>query len=132
MDTALRRRFSFIELMPDSTLLHGARIINLPLDEFLETLNRRLAENEGREKQIGHAFLLDQGLPISQPEEFARRFRQEILPLLQEYCYEEYDQLASYLGDQIVDAKGQTLNADILEDDEKLIEALTALVLHEG
>jgi 5-methylcytosine-specific restriction protein B len=132
MDTALRRRFSFIELMPDSTLLHGARIINLPLDEFLDTLNRRLAENEGREKQIGHAFLLDQGQPISQPEEFARRFRQEILPLLQEYCYEEYDQLASYLGDQIVDAKGQTLNTDFLKDDEKLIEALTALVLHEG
>jgi 5-methylcytosine-specific restriction protein B len=75
---------------------------------------------------------LDQGQPISQPEEFARRFRQEILPLLQEYCYEEYDQLASYLGDQIVDAKGQTLNTDFLKDDEKLIEALTALVLHEG
>ncbi len=128
MDAALRRRFSFIELMPDSSLLHGARIINLPLDEFLETLNRRLAETEGREKQIGHAFLLDQGQPVSQPEEFARRFRQEILPLLQEYCYEEYDQLANYLGDQIVDSKGQSLNAEILFDDEKLIDALSKLV----
>lgn len=131
MDTALRRRFAFIEMMPDSSLLHGARVGNLPLDEFLETLNRRIAKVEGREKQIGHAFFLDQGQPINQPEEFARRFRQEILPLLQEYCYEEYDQLASYIGDQIVDVKSQMLNSDIIKDDEKLIESLVQLLLEE-
>jgi 5-methylcytosine-specific restriction enzyme B len=128
LDAALRRRFAFLELMPDTSLLREARVNNLLLDEFLEYLNNRIAANEGREKQIGHAYLLDQGLPISQPDEFARRFRQEILPLLQEYCYEDYATLAKYLGDQIVQSDTQELNEEVLQDDDKLIEALTALI----
>jgi 5-methylcytosine-specific restriction protein B len=128
MDTALRRRFAFVEMMPDTSLLVGAAINGLPLDDLLLTLNRRIAVTEGREKQIGHAFLLDGEQPLSQPAEFGRRFRQEILPLLQEYCYDDYAELAHYLGDQLVDKKEGALNMEILSDDDRLIEALTAVV----
>jgi 5-methylcytosine-specific restriction enzyme B len=124
LDAALRRRFSFIELMPDLSLLHGAKVNELALDDFLEGLNQRIAENEGREKQIGHAFLLENGQPVKEPAEFARRFRQEVLPLLQEYCYEDYSTLANYLGDQLVNRQAQSLNSEIINDDEALIEAL--------
>ncbi len=128
MDTALRRRFAFVEMMPDASLLVGAAINGLPLDDLLLTLNRRIAVAEGREKQIGHAFLLDGELPLSEPAEFGRRFRQEILPLLQEYCYDDYAELAHYLGDRLVNGSEGTLNMEILADDDRLIEALTAVV----
>jgi 5-methylcytosine-specific restriction protein B len=128
MDTALRRRFAFVEMMPDASLLVGAAINSLPLDDLLLTLNRRIAVTEGREKQIGHAFLLDGEQPLRQPAEFGRRFRQEILPLLQEYCYDDYAELAHYLGDQLVNRKEGMLNMEILSDDDRLIEALTAVV----
>ena len=103
LDAALRRRFAFIELMPDVELLRGAKVGTLALDDFLEELNRRIAKTEGREKQIGHSFLLEGDEPITEPDEFARRFRQEILPLLQEYCYDDYSALASYIGAKLVE-----------------------------
>lgn len=124
LDAALRRRFAFLELMPNSSLLEGGKIRALPLDEFLDKLNERIAAKEGREKQIGHSFLMEDGVAISDPEEFARRFRQEILPLLQEYCYDDYRVLAEYIGDELVDQDGQTLNGERLADPEALIGAL--------
>ncbi len=124
LDAALRRRFAFLEMMPDSEILGGARVRNLPLDEFLEELNRRIARKEGREKQIGHSFLLEDGEPISEQEEFARRFRQEILPLLQEYCYDDYSVLASYIGEKLVNKEAQTLNWEILGDPDELVGVL--------
>jgi len=87
-------------------------------------LNRRSARTEGREKQIGHAYLLEADKPIESVEEFARRFRQEILPLLQEYCYDDYAELAQYIGEKLVDKEGQTLNQAILRDSNRLLETL--------
>ncbi|HOK45112.1 MAG TPA: AAA family ATPase, partial [Bryobacteraceae bacterium] len=125
LDAALRRRFAFLELMPDSSLLRG-KVGNLLVDEFLDELNRRIAEREGREKQIGHSFLLDGDGPVVDPGEFARRFRQEILPLLQEYCYDDYTVLAKYIGEKLVDKDAQMLNEEILAKPDRLIEALEA------
>lgn len=124
LDAALRRRFAFIELMPDTELLRGASVGALMLDDFLEGLNRRVAKTEGREKQIGHSFLLEGASPVADAEEFARRFRQEILPLLQEYCYEDYGALAGYIGTKIVNREANTLDVDCLNDHDALIEAL--------
>jgi len=124
LDAALRRRFAFVELMPDSTLLAGGKVGALILSQFLDELNRRIAAKEGREKQIGHSFLLDGTGPVSEPEEFARRFRQEILPLLQEYCYDDYGVLAEYVGGALVDQEGQMLNSEILADSDRLLAAL--------
>jgi 5-methylcytosine-specific restriction enzyme B len=124
LDAALRRRFAFIELMPNSLLLEGGKVGNLLLDEFLDELNHRIAAKEGREKQIGHSFLLEGDDPISEPEEFARRFRQEILPLLQEYCYEDYGLLAGYIGEKLVNKEAQMLNDDVLASPDQLIKAL--------
>jgi 5-methylcytosine-specific restriction enzyme B len=124
LDAALRRRFAFIELMPNIDVLRGAKVGTLALDDFLEELNRRIAKTEGREKQIGHSFLLDGDEPISDSDEFARRFRQEILPLLQEYCYDEYGALASYIGAKLVDKDAQTLDHEQLNDTDALLAAL--------
>jgi 5-methylcytosine-specific restriction protein B len=55
------------------------------------------------------------------PDEFARRFRQEILPLLQEYCYADYAALTKYLGPGMVDEAGQTLIMDVIGNTESLL-----------
>jgi 5-methylcytosine-specific restriction protein B len=132
LDVALRRRFAFVEMLPDAELLRGAKVRDLALDDFLEELNRRIAHRQGREKQIGHSFLLDREQPISDPDEFVRRFRQEILPVLQEYCYDDYAALAEYLGPRLVDAQAQTLNEDLLADTEALLRALEEEFVRRG
>lgn len=124
LDAALRRRFAFIELMPDVEILRGASAGDLALDEFLEELNRRIAHAEGREKQIGHAYLLTGGDPISEVEDLARCFREDILPLLQEYCYDDYGVLARFIGDALVDAEAQMLAQETVADAESLVSAL--------
>ncbi len=124
LDAALRRRFAFIECMPDTELLHGAAVGELALDDFLEGLNQRIARFEGREKQVGHSYLLVDGQPVDEVEEFAARFREEILPLLQEYCYDDYAMLAKFIGTELVDADAGTLNAEKVDDAEQLVAEL--------
>ena len=89
------------------------------------------SRREGREKQIGHAVLLQDGQPLSEPDELARRFRQEILPLLQEYCYDEYEALADLIGDKLVDRESQTLRQEVLSDNEKLLSVLESEFSHD-
>jgi 5-methylcytosine-specific restriction protein B len=122
LDAALRRRFAFIECMPDNE--HGAAVGDLALDDFLEGLNQRIARFEGREKQVGHSYLLVDGQPVDEIEEFAARFREEILPLLQEYCYDDYAMLAKFIGRELVDADAGTLDAEKVDDAEQLVAAL--------
>ena len=124
LDAALRRRFAFLECMPDSELLHGAAVGDLALDDFLDGLNQRIARFEGREKQVGHSYLLVDGQPVDEVDEFAARFREEILPLLQEYCYDEYATLAKFIGSELVDADAGTLDAEKVDDAEQLVAAL--------
>lgn len=128
LDAALRRRFAFLELMPDSQKLQGAAVGGLALDELMETLNARISKHVGREKQLGHSYFLDGGQPVTDPDQFAQRFRQEILPVLQEYCYEDYRLLTDYLGSKLVDADAQRLNDAVLNDPTELIAALIQLV----
>lgn len=124
LDTALRRRFAFIEMMPDIELLSGASVGDLELSDFLTGLNQAIERVEGREKQIGHSYFLhDDGRPVSTIEEMGARFREEILPLLQEYAYDESKVLVEILGGELVDA-ANGLNVDVIEDDAQLVAAL--------
>lgn len=132
LDAALRRRFAFIEVGPDLELLRGAKVGGLPLDDFLEELNRRVVQYEGREKRIGHAYLLNDGEPVTEPEELARRLQQEVLPLLQEYCYDDYARLAEYLGPSLVDMDSQALKAGLVDNADLLLEALETEFVKSG
>ena len=124
LDTALRRRFGFVELMPQADLLRGASVEGLQLDEFLSRINAAITESVGREKQIGHSFFLDGDQPITDAAEFARIFKQEIVPLLQEYSLDDFDILAELLGERIVDRQAKQLSSEVLNTPESLLEAL--------
>ncbi len=123
LDTALRRRFGFVELMPDPGLL-ASKVGGLRLDDLLRALNQRVTKEAGREKQIGHSFFLRDGQPVTDEAEFAEIFRDEIVPLLQEYAVDDYDELAEYLGPKIVDREALTLDNEILSDPSRLLDAL--------
>ncbi|WP_405661794.1 McrB family protein [Streptomyces sp. RK9] len=121
LDAAVRRRFAFLELLPDSAPLQGCHVDQLHLADLLDTLNQRIRTHLDREKQIGHAFFLPGGAPVDSAAELAAIVRSEILPLLQEYAYDDYTLLAAFLGDDLVDTATHTLR-DL--SDEDLVTAL--------
>jgi len=133
LDTALRRRFGFIELMPDPTVL-GDTVVgdSIPLGPWLEALNRRILDYVGRDArnlQIGHAYLLDdKGRPVNDFARFARILRDDILPLLQEYCYEDYATLTKILGSSLVDETRQRIRHELFDPARRddLVQALLA------
>ena len=102
MDTALRRRFSFIEKMPDAELLKGVEVTqsgeSLDVGEMLETINNRIEFLFDREHTIGHAFFMKLK---SNPsiDVLADIFKRSVVPLLQEYFYEDYEKIQLVLGD---------------------------------
>jgi 5-methylcytosine-specific restriction protein B len=129
LDTALRRRFGFIELMPDSTILGDAVVRSIPLGAWLDALNRRICDHVGRDArnlQIGHAYLLDRDEPVSEFSRFARIVQDDIVPLLEEYCYEDYGALERVLGRGLVDVNNLRIRHELFspsrEDD--LVQAL--------
>ena len=58
MDTALRRRFDFIEMMPDLNKLDGIEVDGINISKMLETLNKRIEVLYDREHTLGHAFFM--------------------------------------------------------------------------
>lgn len=123
MDTALRRRFKFREMMPDADILRSLDIqkievsgttIDIPM--MLEAMNDRIAFLFDREHTIGHAFFA--GLKEdSSLERLAGIFEKAIIPLLQEYFYEDYQKIQLVLGDN---AKADNRDKFIVDEQVKL------------
>ncbi len=109
--------------MPDSDALEGAAVGGLSLSTFLDSLNDRIRKKVGRERQIGHAVFFQGGRIISTPEEFGDVFRHELLPLVQEYLYDSYRDLAELLGADIVDSELERVT-DYLDDPAALCTRL--------
>lgn len=129
LDVALRRRFGFIELLPDYSLLQGVSIKNLPLGEWLKELNLRIIEylgQDARNLQIGHSYFLENEKPISSPKKFKRVIEEDIVPLIEEYCYGDYALVSKILGNGMIDSKNKTVKENLFEDDniDTLINAL--------
>lgn len=94
LDTALRRRFEFIEMMPDvSKLSMDCEGINL--QELLKAINTRIEYLLDREKTIGHAFFIS----VENLEDLKKVFKNKIIPLLQEYFYNDYALISAVLND---------------------------------
>ena len=131
LDTALRRRFGFIELMPDISVLGNTTIEGVPLGPWLKALNERICAHVGRDArnlQIGHSYLLEKGRPIGDIATFTRVLQEDILPLLEEYCYEDYTTLEKILGSGLIDTQNQQAHYDLfdLSNRNLLVQALLA------
>lgn len=120
MDTALRRRFDFIEMMPDSTLFVGHDVIDigsgntLNLGKLLDRLNQRIEVLYDREHTLGHAFFYPAYQAVKNGDHagallvLKEAFQTKVIPLLQEYFYEDWQKIRLVLGDnQKRDASGK-------------------------
>mgnify|MGYP004623388313 FL=1 len=106
IDTALRRRFRFKEMLPDASVLNGISIEGISISEMLTRMNRRISVLYDREHTIGHAYFI----PLREKpaiEKLAEIFENAIIPLLQEYFYEDYEKIRLVLGDNKKDNKDE-------------------------
>ena len=98
IDTALRRRFLFREMLPAPKVLADISVEDLSISELLARLNKRITVLYDREHTIGHAYFMP--LKASPTvETLAEIFTNNIIPLLQEYFYEDYEKIRLVLGD---------------------------------
>lgn len=121
MDTALRRRFEFIEMMPDYSALKvsekdsycvGSGETAIDLVKLLKTLNNRIAALYDREHMLGHAFFIPvveqiiNGDHEQALDELAKAFKTKIIPLLAEYFFEDWQKIRLVIGDNQKENKG--------------------------
>lgn len=98
IDTALRRRFRFKEMLPDAEVLDGIYVDDISIKDMFVKMNNRIAVLYDTEHTLGHAYFL----PLkAKPtvETLASIFADSIIPLLQEYFYEDYEKIRLVLGD---------------------------------
>ena len=95
MDTALRRRFEFVEMMPEYDNLNKINIEGINIGEMLKAINERIEYLYDRDHTIGHAYFIN----VSDIKTLANVFKNKILPLLQEYFYDDWEKIRLVLGD---------------------------------
>lgn len=121
LDTALRRRFQFEELMPDSSVIEGSlgngRIEDgengtIDLRKLLEAVNRRIRFLLSRDMTIGHSYLID----VQNFDDLKNVLCSRIIPLLQEYFYDDWHRIQLVFRD--VGANGEKLEHQIIRHTE--------------
>lgn len=95
LDTALRRRFEFEELQTDYNTLPGDQVAGVELRAMLKAMNDRIEYLYDRDHTIGHAYFMG----VDSLEKLQRLFRHKIIPLLQEYFYEDWAKVRLALND---------------------------------
>lgn len=128
MDTALRRRFHFEEMMPNSSLLENLVVDGIKIDNLLEIINKRVEYLYDRDHTIGHAYFMSlENLETKEDKkaELENIFRNKIIPLLQEYFYDDWEKVRLVLGDGFVEkieVKSDIFDEDLIKDSEYLEE----------
>lgn len=102
LDLALRRRFTFIEMSPNPSLLADIDVKGIKVDQLLDTLNKRIKILLDRDHCIGHAYFMPLVSIKDDSEKFAllkNIFQQKIIPLLQEYFFDDWEHIHAVLNE---------------------------------
>lgn len=109
LDVALRRRFTFVELMPQPELLsESSKATGVPLDKLLTVLNRQLEAYLDRDHQIGHSYLMN----LTTVADLRFAWEHKVMPLLQEYFYGDGEKLLAVLGNTFIDKSSIAVGDD--------------------
>ena len=118
LDTALRRRFSFVEMQPKPDIL--SKVGEVDLSKLLKTINQRIELLIDKDHQIGHSYFIG----IEDLDGLKRTFKDKIIPLLEEYFYGDFGKIGLVLGgafiklaeNQVAFPKNFEYEKDFLED----------------
>ena len=94
LDSALRRRFTFKEMMPKAELVPEENNVR----SIFEIINQRIEVLKDREHQIGHSYFMG----VENEDDLKDVFYDKIIPLLQEYFYGDYEKIQLVLGEGFV------------------------------
>ena len=127
LDTALRRRFHFVEMMPDPEHeLISDDVEGVDTRKMLKAMNERISLLLDREHQIGHTYLFE----VTDMKSLSDKFRNAIFPLLQEYFYDDWSKIRAVLGgagfvaEQTLDYTAQLWESDLVDEDRVIYERL--------
>lgn len=118
LDTALRRRFSFIEMPPKPHLIKSVDktsegvIGGIDLAELLKVINRRIEQLMDKDHMIGHSYFMN----INTVSDLKKAFQNKILPLLQEYFYGDFGKIGLILGRGFMEDVQNGLEEDVFAD----------------
>ncbi|KZN29045.1 hypothetical protein N480_09765 [Pseudoalteromonas luteoviolacea S2607] len=103
MDTALRRRFDFVEMMPKPELFNDITVNGIDLEELIRKMNQRIEVLYDREHTLGHAFFMPVKALVKDQDkafnELKSVFKNKVIPLLEEYFFEDWNKIRLVLGD---------------------------------
>jgi 5-methylcytosine-specific restriction protein B len=114
MDTALRRRFAFREMFPRKDLLE-TDVEGINLQALLEAMNARIESLFDRDHILGHTYLMG----VSTFDELVKRFNSQIIPLLQEYFFEDWHRIQLVFHDE-----GEPPERQIIQDRDRPSEGV--------
>ncbi len=97
LDTALRRRFSFVEMMPDLEVVEKEEYNDFPRAEIMRKINERVELLLDRNYTLGHSYFMK--------DDFRLSIKNEVIPLLQEYFYNDFGKIGLILGKGFVREK---------------------------
>lgn len=122
LDTALRRRFSFVEMQPDPKILSDEKYVKykkVDLSKLLETINQRIEMLIDKDHQIGHSYFIG----IEDLEDLRRTFKDKIIPLLEEYFYGDFGKIGLVLGGEFIKlAENQVAFPENFEYEKNFLE----------
>lgn len=98
LDVALRRRFVFKAMPPQPELLDSTVVEGIVVGQLLRTMNQRIEALLDRDHCLGHAYFM----PLRDDPSLARLgsiFRNQVLPLLQEYFFDDWQRIQWVLND---------------------------------
>lgn len=98
LDTALRRRFSFVEMQPNPNVLLDSEYTDIDLKRLLETINQRIEVLIDKDHQIGHSYFIG----IQNLDDLKLVFKDKIIPLLEEYFYGDFGKIGLVLGGNFI------------------------------
>ncbi|MDO7907580.1 AAA family ATPase [Paenibacillus sp. JX-17] len=131
LDTALRRRFAFVEVEPDYSVftnpnLNLSAMVNdvIDLEKLLRTLNERVLKHLDRDHRIGQAYFMDV-LSIS---DLYHTWYYKILPLLSEYFYNDPEAVKRIVGNRFYDQYGSMVFLNQHKEGQALSEFERALI----
>ena len=117
LDTALRRRFSFVEMQPKPDIL--SEVGDVKLKELLETINKRIEVLIDKDHQIGHSYFIG----IQNIVDLQRTFKDKIIPLLEEYFYGDFGKIGLVLGGAFIKlAENQVAFPENFEYEKNFLE----------